>query len=119
VFFADIPYDIQLKKEKYYQTVFYLIFKLIGLRVDAEVRLVLSKAEGTSRGRIDGVVELPDRVFLFEFKLDGSGAEALQQIKDMEYFTRYRLKGKTLQLVGVNFAMEKRGIAGWVSEQVG
>ena len=40
VFFADIPYDLhtclragthrQIKKEKYYQTVFYLIFSLMG-----------------------------------------------------------------------------------------
>ncbi|MFP4395223.1 MAG: hypothetical protein ACLFTI_08170 [Anaerolineales bacterium] len=27
VFFADIPYDIQLSQEKYYQSIFYLIFK--------------------------------------------------------------------------------------------
>ena len=34
-FFANVPYTIQLKQEKYYQTIFYLIFKLIGLRIDA------------------------------------------------------------------------------------
>ena len=32
-FLAQIPYDIQLKQEKYYQSIFYLIFTLLGLRV--------------------------------------------------------------------------------------
>ena len=34
VFFADIPYDLHIPKEKYYQTIFYLIFSLIGLKVE-------------------------------------------------------------------------------------
>ncbi|MEZ4661838.1 MAG: AAA family ATPase [Caldilineaceae bacterium] len=64
VFFANVPYQIHLKYEKYYQTIFYLIFKLIGLRIDAEVE--------TNVGRIDAVVEVADHIFLFEFKLDKS-----------------------------------------------
>ncbi|MEZ4710186.1 MAG: PD-(D/E)XK nuclease domain-containing protein [Caldilineaceae bacterium] len=59
VFFANVPYQIHLKYEKYYQTIFYLIFKLIGLRIDAEVE--------TNAGRIDAVVEVADRIYLFEF----------------------------------------------------
>ena len=47
IFFADIPYDIQLANEKYYQTIFYIVFRLIGLRIEAEAR--------TSIGRIDAV----------------------------------------------------------------
>lgn len=111
VFFAEIPYEIQIKKERYYQTIFYLIFKLIGLKVDVEVR--------TSRGRIDAVVELEEGVFIFEFKLDASEEEALKQIKASAYFERYRLKGKAIHLVGVRFDTEKRGIAGWQVERSG
>ena len=111
VFFAEIPYDIQIRKERYYQTIFYLIFKLIGLKVDAEVR--------TSRGRIDAVVELEAGIFIFEFKLEASEDDALKQIKEMEYFERYRLKGKVINLIGVRFDTEKRGIAGWQIEAAG
>ena len=110
VFFANVPYDLQLKQEKYYQTIFYLIFKLIGLRVEAEAR--------TNEGRIDAVIELADHIFLFEFKLDGGtksggakdgGAEeALQQIKTHSYYEKYRLQPKIVTRVGVNFDSTRR-----------
>lgn len=105
VFFAEIPYDIQLRREQYYQTIFYLIFKLIGLQIEAEVR--------TNRGRIDAVVELEQTIYLFEFKLDGDEAEALAQIHENEYFQRYSGKDKSLVLVGVNFSTESRSVSAW------
>ncbi len=76
----------------------------------------------TSRGRIDAVVVLADAVFLFEFKfefkLDGSEAEALAQIKENDYFRRYRGTAKPLMLVGINFSTTTRDVAGWlVAEQ--
>ena len=109
VFFANIPYDLHLPQEKYYQTIFYLIFRLLGIHTEAEVK--------TNEGRIDAVVELPGQIFLFEFKLDKSADEALQQIKANEYFQKYRLKPKTITLVGVNFDSEKRQITEWKQEQ--
>jgi len=105
IFFANVPYNIHLKHEKYYQTIFYLIFTLIGLRIDAEV--------STNEGRIDAVVEVADHLYLFEFKLDKNADEALQQIKDHAYYQKYRGKGKPITLVGANFTSEKRKIAEW------
>ncbi|MBI4769104.1 MAG: ATP-binding protein, partial [Chloroflexi bacterium] len=110
VFFADVPYDIQLRQEKYYQTIFYLIFRLIGLEVAAEVR--------TERGRIDAVVELAEQVFVFEFKLDGSAEAALAQIREREYAQKYRGRGKAITLVGVAFSMASRGIEGWQAQSI-
>lgn len=104
-FFAGIPYDIQIGQERYYQTIFYLIFRLIGLEIEAEVR--------TSRGRIDTVVALADTVYLFEFKLDGDPDAALAQIQARGYAEAYAQSGKTLILAGVNFDTTLRGIAGW------
>lgn len=37
-FFADIPYELNDQTERHYQTVFYLIFKLMGQFTQAEVR---------------------------------------------------------------------------------
>jgi len=105
VFFANVPYQIHLKYEKYYQTIFYLIFKLIGLRIDAEVE--------TNVGRIDAVVEVADHIYLFEFKLDKSAEDALQQIRDRRYDEKYRLKGKPITLVGANFSSEMRQVTAW------
>ena len=109
IFFANIPYDIHIKQEKYYQTIFYLIFKLMGLEITAEAR--------TSRGRIDAVVELSDAVFIFEFKWEKRATEALNQIQQRDYATRYSGQNKDLYLVGVEFGSE--GIVDWVMRPPG
>ncbi len=110
VFFANIPYDIQLKYEKYYQTIFYLVFTLLGLRIDAEVK--------TNKGRIDALLQTGEKIFLFEFKLYDSAEVALAQIKTREYFQRYRHSHKPLVLVGVAFDSETRNIGNWVVEEI-
>ncbi len=102
IFFANIPYTIQLKQEKYYQTIFYLIFSLLGLRIQAEVT--------TNRGRIDAVVELKESVYIFEFKLFGTHQEALAQIKERRYYEKYLDSGKKIILVGAAFDPEERNI---------
>ncbi len=109
-FLAEIPYDIQLKKEKYYQSVFFLIFKLIGIHIEVEQR--------TNRGRIDAVVVTEESVYIFEFKLDGSAEEAIAQIKERDYPAKYRGRGKLIQLFGVNFSTELREIAEWQRETI-
>jgi hypothetical protein len=108
IFFANIDYQLHLKYEKYYQTIFYLIFLLLGLRVEAEVT--------TNKGRIDAVVELKKAIFLFEFKLDGDADQALQQIITREYYQKYQLKEKPVTLVGVNFDTKERGVSAWQSK---
>ena len=107
VFFAEIPYDIHINREKYYQTVFYLIFSLIGLKVEAEVR--------TNKGRIDAVIIDKD-VHIFEFKFDGDKDNALKQIKDKKYFEKYQGVGKEIYLFGVEFT--DRNIGNWVLKKL-
>ena len=107
VFFADIPYDLHIPKEKYYQTVFYLIFSLIGLKVEAEVR--------TNKGRIDAVIMDRD-VHIFEFKFGGDKDRALSQIKEKKYFEKYQGAGKKIYLVGVDFV--DRNVGEWVVEKI-
>ncbi|MFN8486093.1 MAG: AAA family ATPase [Caldilineaceae bacterium] len=107
VFFANIDYDLHLDYEKYYQTIFYLIFLLLGVHVTAEVK--------TNQGRIDAVIELPQQIYLFEFKLSGSAATALKQIKENEYHQKYQLRGKPLTLIGARFDRKKRKVSEWKS----
>jgi hypothetical protein len=110
VLFANIDYDLQLDYEKYYQTIFYLIFKLMGLQISAEVK--------THTGRIDAVVELTDRIYLFEFKFNKSALEALQQIKDHAYYQKYQLHGKPITCVGVNFNQAMRTVEDWKTKEI-
>jgi hypothetical protein len=104
-FFAAIPYDIQLKDEKYYQTIVHLVFRMLGLYCRSEVR--------TAAGRIDTQVETKSQVYCFEFKLNGTAEDALSQIDSKEYLLPWQGSGKTLQKVGVSFNWEKRNIGEW------
>jgi len=120
VFFAGIPYDIQtcterserIKQERYYQTIFYLIFKLMSLQVQAEAR--------TSRGRIDALVELEEGVYIFEFKLEGAGdvQDALVQIKERGYAEPYRMADRPVYLIGAVFGTKERGVIDWAVEEL-
>ncbi|NMA20401.1 MAG: hypothetical protein GX927_07460, partial [Lentisphaerae bacterium] len=38
---------------------------------------------------------------------------ALEQIKDKEYFLKYRHSGKRIILIGANFDTQKRQLAEW------
>ncbi|MEA1901748.1 MAG: AAA family ATPase [Thermodesulfobacteriota bacterium] len=107
IFFAEIPYDLHISKEKYYQTIFYLIFSLIGLKVKAEVK--------TNKGRIDAVIIDKD-IYIFEFKFNGDKDQALNQIKDKKYFEKYQGAGKGIYLFGVEFT--DRNIGNWVIEKL-
>lgn len=108
IFFANIPYDLQLKYEQYYQSIFYTVFKLLGTEIETEVR--------TNFGRIDAVIHLADCIYLFEFKIDNSADEALEQIKTNRYYQKYQEHGKPIELVGANFSSETRAIDEWKAE---
>jgi len=108
-FFAAIPYDIIVEKEKYFQTVVHLIFTMLGFNCRSEVRI--------SDGRIDALVETWQFVYCFEFKLNGTAEEALAQIDSKEYAFPWTGSGKKVFKVGVNFDYEKRNIGEWVSSK--
>lgn len=112
-FFAGIDYDLHIPQDNcaaiaggnYYQTVFYLIIRLLGIYVRTEVK--------TNIGRIDAVVELADRVYIFEFKLDGTAQAALAQIRDRSYYERFLADGKPIMLVEAAFDSEARNVVDW------
>jgi hypothetical protein len=83
---------------------------MIGLSCKSEVR--------TASGRIDSVVETPKYVYCFEFKLEGSAVEALEQINSKEYLLPWEGSGKALIKAGVSFSASKRNIDEWVIERV-
>ena len=108
VFFAGIPYELSDNTERHYQTIFYVIFTLMGQFTEAEVR--------SSHGRADAVVKTRDTVYVFEFKLNGTAEEALRQIDTGDYLIPYQLSGKRLVKVGVEFSKETRNISRYLVE---
>ncbi len=116
-FFASIPADWYRKSliseyEGYYASVFYAYFSALGVDVRAE--------DATSKGRVDLVVVLPERCYIFEFKVVKEGAEkkALAQLKEKRYYEKYRGKCKEIYLVGIEFSKKERNIVYYEWEKI-
>lgn len=107
-FFADFPYELNDKTERHYQVVVYLIFKLMGQFTQAEVR--------SAKGRADAIVQTPKYVYVFEFKLNGTAEDALQQINDKGYAVPFQMDNRQLVKVGVEFSAETRNVNRWLVE---
>ena len=110
-FLASVPYSMRRKQdereyERYFQYTFYLLLRLLS------VYTVYNEME-QSRGRVDCIVETPDYVYIFEFKLDGSAEQALQQIKDKGYARSYLTDPRKLYQIGVTFSSETGTIEGF------
>ena len=110
-FLADIPYTMRRKqdereRERYFHYTFYLIFRLVS------VYTVYTEKE-QSEGRVDCIVETPDYVYIFEFKLDGSADEALKQIEEKGYARPYASDKRPVYKIGVSFSSETGTIDGW------
>ena len=57
---------------------------------------------------------MPDAVFVFELKFDGTAEEALKQIDDKGYLVPYSADGKRLYKVGGNYDSARRTISDWI-----
>jgi hypothetical protein len=107
-FFESIPYDLNYQKnEKYFQTIFYLVFTLLGQFTQAEAR--------SANGRADAIVFTNNYIYVFEFKMDGKGNAdaALQQIDANRYALPYAADRRAVIKIGVVFDPEKRNITEW------
>ena len=109
-FFAAVQYDVATDTEGRFQLLFYSVFLLIGVRVEAESR--------TNNGRIDAVICDGNHVYIFEFKINQTAEIALDQIHEKEYFRKYQHSSRKIVLVGANFDTVSRQITEWKSETV-
>ena len=111
-FLAETPYTMRPKKdtELYFHYTFYLLMRLISCyTVYTEKQL--------SEGRADCIVETPLYVYIFEFKLDGTAREALQQIENRGYAQAYEADARTLYKIGASFSSKTGTIEEWEVNQ--
>ncbi len=110
-FLAETPYSMRPKKdlkdrELYFHYTFYLLMRLISCyTVYTEKQL--------SEGRADCIVETPKYIYIFEFKLDGTAAEALQQIEDRGYAKAYESDGRMIYKIGASFSSKTGTVEEW------
>ena len=100
-------------QEKFFHAIIHLIFTMVGSDPRSEMH--------TGIGRMDTVIILPHRIFLFEFmvhpdkigKMNETPEAAIQCIKDRKYADSLRHFNKPITGVGVVFSIEKKGVADW------
>lgn len=112
-FFASIPYpefgkgalDSFEKKEAYFKRLFYIVFSFMNVQIYTEVM--------NSEGRTDAILYLGDVIYIVEAKLDASPEEALEQIRQKGYASRFEGSGKQVVCIGLNFSSKTRTIESW------
>ncbi len=109
VYLSSISNRLSNKNERDFQTVFYLIFNLLGTLIKVE--------EDSAIGRADAVLHMPTTTYVFELKFDGSADEALKQIDEKGYLIPYSANGKRLVKVGVNYDSEQRTLGQWIIKE--
>ena len=108
-YLAGISNRLSNKNERDFQTVFYLIFNLMGAYIRVE--------EDSAVGRADAVLHFPDAVYVFELKYDGTAEEALKQIDEKGYLIPYTAENKRLYKIGVNYDSQLRTIGDWIVKE--
>ena len=120
---AGIPYELwQDATERFYRAVVLTAFRYVGM-FDARAEV------SSARGRADVVLELPQRVYVLEFKLlrptaaqladdsaraaaaEALAGEALAQIEERGYAKPYATDARKVSVVAVVFDAERRRVA--------
>ena len=113
-FFASIPYPETGRaantpefRESYYQRLFYVVFSFMNVQIYTEVM--------NSEGRTDAIMYIADKIYIVEAKLDAASArEAVNQIEEKGYATRFCGTGRTVLKLGLNFSSKTRTISDWI-----
>jgi len=116
-YLAGIPYVEGFKRklaeaatsEGFYEYTLYLIFSMLNVYVRTQVKC--------AGGRMDMVVWMPNTVYVFELKVNGTAEEALAQIDEKGYAIPYATDGRRTVKVGVKFNQETRTIEEWVIKE--
>jgi hypothetical protein len=98
----SIPYTVKIKSEKYYQSVLFLVMRLIGLEALAEVP--------TDFGRIDLTFQTKKHIYLIECKYRGTPDSAIKQIIENEYAVPYKKSKKKIVCVGISFVCSPKNL---------
>ncbi len=108
--YSQVSKNDKAMRERDYQVAIYLIFKLMGQFVQTEVISL--------KGRADCIVELTDKVYIFEFKLMSAGTaqDAIKQIKETAYAEPYKASGKEIVMLGVAFEEKAQNIGEYLME---
>jgi hypothetical protein len=116
-YMSGIPYIEGFKQklqeaanaEGFYEYTMYLIFSMLNVYVRTQVKC--------AGGKADMIVWMPDTVYVFEMKVNGTAQEALEQIDTKGYAIPYEAGDRRVVKVGVKFNKDTRVPEDWVIGQ--
>ena len=98
-FLETIPYCDNTHYEGHWQQTLYIMFALLT-NYDILVE------QHTAKGRIDITMETADTIYVMELKLNKSAEEALAQIEAKHYADAFKMSGKKVVKIGLNFSVK-------------
>ena len=98
-FLEMVPYCDNTNYEGHWQQTLYIMFALLtNYRICVEQR--------TAKGRIDNTMETADTIYVMELKFNKSAEEALSQIEAKHYADAFKMSGKKVVKIGLNFTVK-------------
>lgn len=98
-FLETVPYCDNTNYEGHWQQTLYIMFALLtNYRICVEQR--------TAKGRIDITMETADTIYVMELKFNKTAEEALSQIEAKHYADTFKMSGKKVVKIGLNFTVK-------------
>ena len=98
-FLETVPYCDNTHYEGHWQQTLYIMFALLT-NYDIFVE------QHTAKGRIDITMETADTIYVMELKFNKSAEEALAQIEAKHYADAFKMSGKKMVKIGLNFSVK-------------
>ena len=98
-FLETVPYCDNTHYEGHWQQTLYIMFALLT-NYDILVE------QHTAKGRIDITMETADTIYVMELKFNKSVEEALAQIEAKHYADAFKMSGKKMVKIGLNFSVK-------------
>ena len=98
-FLETVPYCDNTHYEGHWQQTLYIMFALLT-NYDILVE------QHTAKGRIDITMETADTIYVMELKFNKSAEEALAQIEARHYADAFKMSGKKVVKIGLNFSVK-------------
>ena len=98
-FLETVPYCDNTHYEGHWQQTLYIMFALLT-NYDILVE------QHTAKGRIDITMETTDTIYVMELKFNKSAEEALAQIEAKHYADAFKMSGKKMVKIGLNFSVK-------------
>ena len=98
-FLNTVPYCDNTNYEGHWQQTLYIMFALL-----TNYRIIVESH--TAKGRIDITMETADTIYVMELKFNNSAEEALAQIEAKHYADAFKMSGKKVVKIGLNFSVK-------------